>query len=512
MSVLPEYRLKLFINEAFSHRRLVIGAFVAISLVLTLVGLLWPQGYTVSTTIVVDERNIIQPLMQGAAVTTEVTDRARNAREIIYGRKIMNQILVDAGWVKGAPGAIDQDKIIRLLTGQTSITNIGRNLIRIEYQDDDAERAYFTTKRLAELFISESVAGKAAESQAAFEFIDRQAQEYHEKLSKAEEALKEFRSTNLDAQPGSDSDIATRLSGLQSRIEEATRELRETEIRKTSLEKQLSGEAETASVISRESQYRARIAELQTQLETLRLSYHDTYPDVVRLRHQINDLNQAIATERLRRDEARAAGRPVIDDSVINNPMYQQLRREVSQTQVQLDTLNARITQARQQLHNELERGKRVHGGAAQLAELTRDYQVNREIYQDLLRRRENARVSMNLDKENQGLTFRIQEPAREPLQPSGPRYWHFMLIGVILGIGIPLALVYAKLHFDPRVRIAPLAIERLGLPLLATVPHLWSPGETVVVRRDMQRLTAVAAATMLLLLVIGVLKFTKVL
>src|SRR5207237_438905 len=118
-----------------------------------------------------------------------------------------------------------------------------------------------------------SLAGKAAESQAAFEFIDKQVQEYHQKLLTSEKDLKEFRSANLDAQPGTDADVGVRLNSLQTRIEQATQELKETEIKRHSLEKQLSGEAETASIISRESQYRARIGELQSQIDTLRLSY-----------------------------------------------------------------------------------------------------------------------------------------------------------------------------------------------------------------------------------------------
>ena len=511
MSLPSEYRLALLKHEAFVYRKPMVFAFIGICIIGTIIGLLWPRHYVVSTTIVVDERNIIQPLMQGAAVATEVTDRARHARETIFGRRIMSQILVDTGLVQDNQPLSDQDALIKQVTDRTTITNVGRNLIRIDYQDSDPERAFNTTKRLAELFISESVAGKAAESQAAFEFIDKQSQEYQEKLTTAEEALKEFRSANVDAQPGSDADIATRLSGFQTRIEETARELREAEIRKTSLEKQLSGEAETASAITRESQYRARIAELTAQLETLRLSYHDTYPDIVRLRHQIGDLNQAIDAERQRRDDARAAGRPIIDESVVNNPMYQQLRRELSQTKVQIDTLSARMTQARQQMQLELERGKRVHGGAARLAELTRDYQVNREIYQDLLRRRENARVSMNLDKENQGLTFRIQEPAREPTAPSGPRFWHFMLGGMVLGLVIPLGLIYAKLQFDSKIRIAPLVTERLGIPMLAAVPHFWFPQETTAARRETHRLSAALAGTAVLLIAVGIVKFAKV-
>lgn len=510
MPMLAEHLIKILVNEAFRYRKAITISFVAILLTLTAVGIIWPKGYTVSTTIVVDERNIIQPLMQGTAVATEVQDRARLARETIYGRKIMNQILADEGWLVSKPSPEQQEEIIKKITTKTNIANVGRNLIKVEYSDNDPERAYKTTAHLAELFISESLAGKAAESQAAFDFIDKQVSEYHEKLTKAEESLKEFRSANLDAQPGTDADISTRLNTLQSRIEEATRELRETEIKKTSLEKQLSGEAETASAVSRENQYRSRIADLQSQLETLRLSYHDTYPDIVRLRHQIDDLKQAIEADQQQREQARASGRTVIDDSVINNPMYQQLRRDLSATKVQIDTLTARIGQARYQLQSELERGKRVQGGAARLAELTRDYQVNRDIYQDLLRRRENARVSMNLDKENQGLTFKIQEPATPPVQPTGLRFWHFVLAGVLLGILLPIGLLYGKMQIDGRVRLAAFIAERHKLPILAAVPHLWSPAEATTVRREVQWLSMLAGGAIVIVSVVGALRVIK--
>src|SRR3546814_4245213 len=45
-------------------------------------------------------------------------------------------------------------------------------------------------------------------------------------------------------------------------------------------------------------------------------------------------------------------------------------------------------------------------------AELTRDYTVNRDVYQDLLKRRESARVSMNLDADQDGPSFAVQNPA----------------------------------------------------------------------------------------------------
>lgn len=117
----------------------------------------------------------------------------------------------------------------------------------------------------------------------------------------------------------------------------------------------------------------------------------------------------------------------------------------------------------------------------------------------------------MNLDKENQGLTFRIQEPAREPTNTSGPRFWHFMLGGMILGLVVPLGLIYAKLQFDSKIRIAPMLTERTGIPLLAAIPHFWFPQETVAVRRETHRLTAALAGTAMLLVIVGIVKFIKV-
>jgi polysaccharide chain length determinant protein (PEP-CTERM system associated) len=514
MQLHPEQLRKLLVAEAFAARRTIVIIFVVVTSALVVWGLVFPKGYSASTAILVDEKNIIQPLMQGAAVTTEVADRARLAREVIFGRKVMQQILSETGHMKNDTSPEDQEYLIKKIIKQTTITSVGRNLIKIEYKDSDPRRAYLTTKLYADLFIAEALGTKAAESQAAFEFIDKQAQDYHEKLAHAEEALKQFRIENIDALPGSDSGIGSRLSTLQTRIEQATQELRETEIKKMSLEKQLSGEAEVVSAVTREGQYRARIAELQAQMETLRLNYHDSYPDIVRIRHQISDLNEAILAEQRARVERRNHPKSpgaVVDEGVINSPMYQQLKRDLSQTQVQIDTLNARIAEARRQMHSDLERGKRVHGGEAMLAELTRDYQVNRDIYQDLLKRRENARVSMNLDKEKQGLSFRIQEPATMPLEPSGLRFGHFVLIGLLLGAALPFLLLFLRLQIDHRLRIGAWVAERHKLPLLTVVPHYWTPTETHAVSEEVKRLSVVVMGTLLLVVLTVLLRMTRV-
>ena len=114
------------------------------------------------------------------------------------------------------------------------------------------------------------------------------------------------------------------------------------------------------------------------------------------------------------------------------------------------------------------------------MSELTRDYEVNRDIYQDLLKRRENARVSMVLDEEQRGLQFRIQDPAILPLRPSGLRLVHFAMGGIVLALVIPFGLLYALVQFDPRIRSARQLERTTGLVALASIPAFSTAREKV--------------------------------
>jgi hypothetical protein len=108
-------------------------------------------------------------------------------------------------------------------------------------------------------------------------------------------------------------------------------------------------------------------------------------------------------------------------------------------------------------------RGDRVASASGTMTELTRDYEVNRDVYKELLKRRENAQVAMSMDSEKRGLTFRVLEPAAIPLQPSGGlRLMHVAGIGLFLAVIAPLLFVFGMLKVDNRVR-SPAQVEQLA-------------------------------------------------
>jgi polysaccharide chain length determinant protein (PEP-CTERM system associated) len=458
--------------EAKRRRISLVVLFAVFALAGLVAGIYWPKNFVSSTSILVQESNIIKPLMEGRAVATGNADRASIAREVISSRKILDEIAEVGGWKSTAVTPLELERVVDNIKNHITVTNLRENLIQIAYSDSDAERSYLVTQRLAELFIQESLAAKERESRDAYRFIDSQVEIYRDKLTDAEGKLKTYRGDNADARPGSETDSTTHISELRTQVENARMDLMEQRSKESALVSQLSGESEITAVQTREGQYRTRLADLQQQLDTLLLTYTDQHPDVIRVRHQMADLQEQVKREQAQHAARVASNTPApIDDSVQFNPLYQELRSKLAEVRRNTAAEQSRMTASESLLQTELDRGRRIADSENTLSELTRDYEVNRDIYQDLLKRRENARVSMNLDADHRGLTFVIQEPAELPLRPSGLRFMHFSIAGLGAGIALPLAFLFLLVRLDPRVRVAS-QLERLtGIPVLATVP-----------------------------------------
>ncbi|WP_232821007.1 XrtA system polysaccharide chain length determinant [Dyella sp. C11] len=474
------------INEA-RRRRLALGvAFALIALAALTAGMLWPRKYMASTTILAQESSIITPLMEGAAAPTANKNRANMARDVIFSRKVMGKILEAGGWMVDHPTPVEQDRIAEGIKARTLVQITHDNLITITYSDNNAKRTYEVARAFAQLFISESLASKQRESREAYEFINSQVEAYRAKLTDAEDKLKAYRDANADARPGTEADTAARISQLRTQIESARMDMMERRSQEGSLASQLSGESEVSTVQTADGVLQAQLGEQQAQLNKLLLTYTDSYPDVVRLRHQIEDLKKQLADSDQRKQAAQLAGTPTaLDNNVSFNPAYQQMKSQLVSARAASAAAAARMGASESMLQSELQRSARIANSENVVAELTRDYNVNRDVYQDLLKRRENARVSMNLDAEQRGLTFLVQNPAVMPLAPSGLRFMHFGLAGMGLSVFLPLGLLFALVWFDPRARSVWQVEQAIGGPVLASIPFYPTPSDR---RRDRMR------------------------
>ena len=460
-------------REMIARRGTLVVWFAAIALLVLALGLSYKAKFEASTTIFVDGSNIIRPLLDGTAAPTEVADRAAIASEVIFSRDILNAVLLKQGFSSESSSPQDMERLRQLLFRETSVVELPGNLIQVAYVDTNPQRAYGVTQQLADAFVEKSVLDQARESYEAFLFIERQVSEYREKLSASEKRLSDFRTAAEVAVPGNTTNIEQRMIELNRDIEITEMQLIEARARSRALSAELNSQSTQIVGNYRNTELQQQIVNLQAEVDRLRLDYTDTYPDIIRLRQQIADLRARSARER---QQAQVGGNRQLQEQLAVNPAYQAMQHTLIKAKGEVESLQVRLSQKRALLKKEGARATQSGDVVRELADLQRDYQVNHDIYQDLLRRRESARVSMKLDEERQGLSFRIQEPARVPSLPKGLRFLHFLAGGLLLGALLPLAVLYVYLRLSPKLRVVSQLQNELGLPVMAVVPHIRGP------------------------------------
>ena len=470
-----EKNIALFITDVLRHKVLAAMLFAVISLLFLFTGTLWPKVYSASTVLSVDETSLISSLgrgqgMAGAGRGQEPFDRGAAAEQVLFKREVMLKILEHGGWLKSNPTAVEQEQIMKGIQGRTTVTG-GKTFIAFSYKDSDPERTYGIINKMTELFIEEYSKLEIAESQEKLEFINQQVESYRAKLVASEGKLEEFKSANPDIREGSERQIGNRIDELGSDIDEAKLELRELEKKRDSLQAKLSGEAEIGASTAREKEYLDRLSTLRSKLDEYRLVYTDSHPDVVNVKDQITELEQAITNHKLVGIEGN-----VSVTGAEYSSLYQELRSQLSETGTEIDTIGTRIQETIALRELEIGKSKRINRMEAVLANLTRDYETNEGVYDNLLLQRENAQVEH--DEKLKSLTLKVLEPAVAPISPVGVQFMHFALGGLLFGLAVPLGLIYLKSALDPRVRLADTLMEDLSLPVLGAIPTYMSPGE----------------------------------
>jgi len=451
-------------------------AYAVISLIVISIGLVFPKKYEASTTLYADQQNIIKPLLAGKAAITKVQDQAKIVREVIYSPRILSQVVIDAGLLRGGESPAQIEAITNGLRSAIKVRNIGSNFIRLQYFASTPDKTYDVLTSVSDKFIRDTSDRKRQESREAFQFIATQVKIYKSQLQTAEHKLKEFHSTNVD---GTEVSARNRISELQSKMEEMVLDIEDAGIRVSTLKKELGKEDEFLNNRARAELYLEKIRNKQQLLDSLRLSYTETYPDVVTLKLQIQDLKRSLETSGDEKVQVSVNSKGRV------NPLYEELRSKLSGEKIELAAKRRRQIGIESLLVKAKARLKRIAGKQADLSELTRDYQVTKSIYEGMLERKEAARLSMTLDIEGQGVKYKIQEPAAYPLVPVGLRFFHFALAGPFVGLIAPLALLIVFILIDPRIRFIAGLASSTTIPILGVVPHIQTPLSKRLLKTD---------------------------
>lgn len=190
--------------------------------------------------------------------------------------------------------------------------------------------------------------------------------------------------------------------------------------------------------------------ELETRLEAQRRilddllrRFTDVHPDVVAARRNIAQI------ERQRKEEADAA-RAGARGMAPTNPVFQQLRVQLAQSEAQVASLRSQLSVQQGRLDIVRGQASKVPQVEAELAQLNRDYDVIRRNYQQLVERREAASLGIKLDDSAQLADFRIIEPAMVAPKPVFPSRAIVALAAVVASIAAGIAAAFAMTFVFP--------------------------------------------------------------
>ncbi len=472
-------------------RKRVLATFIFCVVCLTTigVGIVWPLQYETTATLYVDERTIIEPLLEGQAEVQE-TDQAQEAKEKIYTRKILEKVARDAGLLDGDSNSKEIASTLGALgEGGIKITNSGQNYLRVSYRHSDPDTSFNVITALINAFIRNIAESKRQASKEAYEFIQDQVDMYKEQLKTAEKKLEAFHAQNKD---GTEEAVQRKIDQLRTDIEDLQLQISEIKTRRDSIRAQLQNESEYLQVRNQSEVYRERIQEAQNRLDNMLVHLTETHPDVVSLRLQIEDHRQAI--EEIEQQQNRSSSN---ESDLALNPLYEDLRSNLSETEIELRTAQNKLDSLKKILEEEYKRAERIASRRAELAELNRDYDVTKDLYEDMLNRKEKARLSMKLDIEGQGTSYKVHEPPTFPLTPTGLNAKHFMMAAPALGLLAPIGLIGAFVFLDPRIRI-PTDLRLIhDCEILTTIPPKSQPSAGHGIRKDTMFCAMLFAACM---------------
>jgi len=403
---------------------------------------------------------MLKPLA-GTAAKNAGFVQANLAKEVIYSNKNLGILIEKTGLDYSPTGEQLSDRDIEYLKAQFRAKILldpsKNNTLKISYKNTNPELAFLVVNVISQLFIEESSSKRKNESIEAYNFIEKRVNEYELKLENITKSIDEFKSENIELQIDTTKSVNARVGKLKEQIRVTSLKLKEAIVSKESLTAQLEIESAKGTIVEEENANNERLLDLEYQLNTMRLSYTETYPDIVLIKEQIDNLKRSIKDKASRQSSDTATLNLKNSNTgkrlKVKSAFYQQLQQQLFANKTTIRTLSFRKNDQEQQLALELDRSGEVIQVFNRLKELSRDYDVTKALYVKLKEKRENARIILNLESENVGSQFKVQEPPVIPLVPDGIRFLHFALGSLIVGVGLPLAIIFGLLMIDPRIR-----------------------------------------------------------
>ncbi|MDH4053918.1 MAG: chain-length determining protein [Gammaproteobacteria bacterium] len=459
-----------------------------------------PDTYQASARVYVDTENAIREFLGGIATATDVTNQVTVVVREIVSRPNLAEVARTTDLSLRANTDEQFESLLTALQERIAVVGGRDGVYSISYVDPDRNKALAVVDALLNAFIEKSLGADRSGSRQAQQFLQDQIQEYEQRLTAAENRLADFKRENVEFMPDQQGDYFSRLQMGESELQKTISEMNLASERRAELLRQIEGEEPVFGIMGSSSSTTvstgfnsAKIRELEAQLKELRLQYTDKHPRIGQILETIEMLEQQEAAGA----ERSSTPSPTVPPKPLDvNPVYQSMRIQLSNVEVEL----AALREERRQQQEEVVRLRllvdTIPQVEAELNRLNRDYDVVKAKHQQLLQQLEMANIGEDVSQSIDGVQFRIIDPPFAEDQPTGPNRPAFLAGVLIVGLGIGLGVAFLMNQLRPTFIGNRSVTEVLGIPVLASISLLQSAAERAAERKD--RFGLVAASLLL--------------
>ncbi|MCU1272445.1 MAG: lipopolysaccharide biosynthesis protein [Acidobacteriaceae bacterium] len=348
----------------------------------------------------------------------------------------------------------------------------------LNYTAKNPHEAQAICAGVTDIMLQENLRDREQVAQNTTNFLTRQVEDAKSNLNDLDGKLAAFKRQYMGQLPGDADSNLKILTAMNSQLDATTQTLNRAQQDKTYTESLLAQQLaawKSSQSASNPQTLQQQLALAQTQLISLQERYTDDYPDVVKTKKQIADLQKKLNEIN---SAAPNSSAPSGSQANATEPAeVQQLRMQVHQ----YEQVIAQSTRDEKNLQSQI----KIFQGRVSLSpaieqqykQLTRDYDTAQKFYDDLLAKRTQSEMQTAMEREQQGEQMHLQIPAGLPDSPSFPN--RLMFAGGGLGGGLALGVCLGLLLElrDKSLRNEGDVIAALELPVLSQVP--WVGVET---------------------------------
>jgi polysaccharide chain length determinant protein (PEP-CTERM system associated) len=494
--------------QIFSKRkRVIIFSFLLVFLVAGVHTVLTPKQYRSTTTMLIISQKVPEEFVR-STVTMGPEDRIPIIEQQIKSRTRVKKVMEEVGLFAEARKKGLEDEAIgaminRIELGVTEDPRKGgraqteSDVFSISFFLEDPMLAMLTTSRIASLFVEENLKLREKQAVGTSEFLDSQLKETKAKLDVQEEKVKRYK---MRFSGGLPEELATNLNNLgrlQQQENMIAAEIRDLNSRKIALQTQLrmlergsyaifhdDGKVEvdtsedSAIVIARQLNEKSRL------LIELSAKFTDKYPDVVRLRGEVEELEKKLAEIPMSARSSNENDSNGNEKNVTNSRTYlpltgkemeasRLLKAQISSMEADIKALSRRREIIGRKIYAVQAEVDRAPRRGQELITLTRDYENLKLLYNDLQAKKTEADISQDLEMRMKGAQFQILDPANLPKRPFKPNirkiFGLAFLMAGFLGFGGAIGLE----KMDLSLRGVTDFKHFFDIPILASIPIL---------------------------------------